>query len=188
MTYSPKSGDKEKLSIPLEPHHKAQSNPLGKTILHTCSDKTALVQEFKPGQNFSHLFPPVHTCSHLFTPVHTRSHLFTPVHNCSPLFTPVHTYSHLTDNLRSLRNGSFSLNFPLRKLLFFDLTYYLFGIAFFAYLIESYPTVHGLSKCVEKKYIDPCGSPYYIDHVCSSHNVIFALSNALLLQYYVVAC
>ena len=34
---------------------------LGKTVLHTCSDL------FIPGQNFSHLFPPVHTCSHLFT-------------------------------------------------------------------------------------------------------------------------
>ena len=42
-----------------------------KTVLHTCSDKTALAQELKPGQNFSHLLPPVHICSHPFTPVHT---------------------------------------------------------------------------------------------------------------------
>ena len=62
---------------------------LGKTVLHTCSDL------FKPGQNFSHLSPPVPICSHLSTPVHTCSHLFTTVHTCSPLFTPVHTCSHL---------------------------------------------------------------------------------------------
>ena len=86
-----------------------------------------------------------HTCSHLFTPVHTRSHLFTTVHTCS----------HLTDYLRSSRNGSFSLNFSLAKLLFFDLTGYLFEIAYFAHLIESCPTVHSLSSCVEKKISIP---------------------------------
>ena len=37
LTYSPKSCNKENLSIPLEPHHKAQWNPLGKTILYICS-------------------------------------------------------------------------------------------------------------------------------------------------------
>ena len=33
--------------------------------------------------------------------------------------------------------------------------------------------MHGLSGCVEKKNIDPSGSPYYSDHVRSLHNVIF---------------
>ena len=60
--------------------------------------------------------------------------------------------------------------FPLRKLLFFDLTGYLFEIAYFAHLIESCPTVHGLSSCVEKKNIDPSCSPYYSDHVRLPHS------------------
>ena len=76
---------------------------LGKTVLHTCSDL------FKPGQNFSHLFPHVPTCSQLFKLVHICSHLFKPVHTCS----------HLGDYLRSSRNGSFSLNFPLAKAVLF---------------------------------------------------------------------
>ena len=77
----------------------------------------------------SHLFTPVHTCSQLFTLVDTCSHLFTPVHNCSQLFTtvhtcsnlftPVHACSHLSDYLRSLLNGSFSLNFPFAKAVIF---------------------------------------------------------------------
>ena len=29
------------------------THPLGKTVLHTCPDKTALVQELKPGQNLA---------------------------------------------------------------------------------------------------------------------------------------
>ena len=36
-------------------------------------------------------------------------------HNCSDLFKPVHTCSHLSDDVRSSRNISFSLNFPLLK-------------------------------------------------------------------------
>ena len=108
---------------------------LGKTVLHTCSDL------FKPCQNFSHLFPPVHICSHLFTivptcsylflPLHTCSHLFTAVPTCYHLFTPVHTCSDFSDYLRSSRNGTFSLNFPLAKAVFFDLTCYLVEIAYF---------------------------------------------------------
>ena len=29
------------------------THPLGKTVLHTCPDKTALVQELKPGPNLA---------------------------------------------------------------------------------------------------------------------------------------
>ena len=65
---------------------RACDSPSWKNSTSDCSDL------FKPGQNFSYLFPPVCTCSH---PVHTCSHLFPPVHNCSHLFTPVHTCSHL---------------------------------------------------------------------------------------------
>ena len=71
------------------------THPLRKTVLHTCSDKTALVQELKLGQNLSHLIPLVHTC-YLFTPDHTCSPQFTLVHTHSHLFTPVHTCSHLS--------------------------------------------------------------------------------------------
>ena len=80
---------------------------------HTCPHLSP------PVHTCSHLSPPVHTCSHLFTPVHTCSHLFTPVHTCSHLFTPVYTCSHLIDYLRSLCNGSFSLNFPPAKAVIF---------------------------------------------------------------------
>ena len=76
------------------------------------------MQELKPGQNFSHLFPPVHTCSHPFTPAHTFSHLLTPVR------TSVTIYA-----LRTMAASPWI--FPLRKLLFFELTCYLFEIAYF---------------------------------------------------------
>ena len=94
-------------------------------------------------------------------------------HTCSHPFTPVHTCSHLTDYLRSSRHGSFSLNFSLAKAVILR-SYVLsfWNCIFFAHLIESYTTMHGLSSCVEKKCIDPSGSPYYSDHVCLSH-VIF---------------
>ena len=101
------------------------------------------------------------------TPVHTCSHLFTPVHTFSQLFTPVHTCSHLSDYLRCSRNGSFSLNFPLAKAVIFrsyvqDPHYLsdvwcaiLLKLPIFAHLIESYPTVSGLSSCIEKQISIP---------------------------------
>ena len=132
---------------------------LGKTVLHTCSDKTALVQELKPGQNFSHLFTPVHTCSHPFTPVHICSQLFTPVH--TSLTTLFAQWQLLVEF------------FPCESCYFSILPAIFLKLHIFAHLIDSYPPVHGLSSCVEKKNIDPSGSPYYSDHVHSSHNVLF---------------
>ena len=69
---------------------------------------------------------------------------FTPVLTCSNL-----SKTHPRDYLRSSRNGSFSLNFPLAKAVI--LRAILLRLHLFAHLIESYPTVHGLSSCVEKK-------------------------------------
>ena len=81
---------------------------------HTCS------HQFTPLPTCSHLFTPVPTCLHLFKPVHSCSQLFTTVHTCSQLFKPVHTCSHLSDYPHFLRNGSFSLNFPLAKAVIFQ--------------------------------------------------------------------
>ena len=100
------------------------------------------MQELKPGQNFSHFFPPVHTRSHRFTTVHTCSHLFPPVHTSLTIYT-----------LRAMAASRWI--FSLRKLLFFDLTRYFLKLHIFAHLIKSYPTVHGLSSCVEKKISIP---------------------------------
>ena len=85
-------------------------------------------------QTLSKLFTPVPTCSHLFTPVHTFLHLFTPVHTFTHLFPPVHPCSHLSDYLCSSHSGSFSLNFPLAKAVFFYLLCYLVEIAYFCLL------------------------------------------------------
>ena len=63
--------------------------------------------------------------------------------------------------------------FPCKSCYFSILRAIFSKLHIFAHLIESYPTVHGLSSCVEKKNIVPSGSPYYSDHVRSSHNVIF---------------
>ena len=75
----------------------------------------------------------------------STSHLFWLVQTCSNLFTPVHTCSHLTDYLHSSHNG----NFPLGKLLFSILCAIFLKLHIFAHLIESYPTMHGLSSCIE---------------------------------------
>ena len=123
--------------------------------------------------NLVKTFHIVPTCFHLFTPVHTCSHLFTPVHNCSHLFTPVHTCPHLTDYLRSSCNGSFSLNFSIAKAVIFR-----FHVLSFWRCIFLLTLSRAIQRCtawvaVPRKNIDPSGSPYYSDHVCSSHNVIF---------------
>ena len=108
------------------------------------------MQELKPGQNFSHLFPPVHICSHLFTPVHTS----------------------LTIYAQLWQLWQFLIKFFPCESCCFSISRAIFlKLHIFAQLIESYPTVHGLSSCVEK-YIDRSGSPYYSDHVRSSRNVI----------------
>ena len=88
----------------------------------------------------------------------------TVLHTCSDLFKPVQNFSHLftiVDYLRCSCNGSFSLNFLLAKAVIFrsyvqDLRYpvdvwgaILLKLHVFAQLIESYPTVHGLSSCIE---------------------------------------
>ena len=123
--------------------HKAHG--LGKTVLYTCSDL------FKPVQNFSHLFSIVHTFSQ---PVHTCSQLFTPVHTCSRLFTP-QWQSTLFSQWQFLVEFSpgiscyFSILRPRPALSRGRLMCYLVEIACFAHLIESYPTVHGLSSCIK---------------------------------------
>ena len=96
-------------------------------------------QYLTPVLTCSNLFKPFHTCSHLFPPVHTCSHLFTPVHTCSQLCTLVHTYSHLftpvhtSVTIYALRGMAVSRwSFPLRKLLFFDLTSHITEIAYFS--------------------------------------------------------
>ena len=88
------------------------------------------------------------------------------------MFTPIHTCSHLSDYLRSWRNGSFSLNFPLRKLLFFYLTCSLVEIACFCSPNRELSNGVWLEQ-LYRKNINPSGSPYYSDHVRSSGNVIF---------------
>ena len=123
------------------------------------------------------LFTPFTACSHLFTAVHSCSQLFMLVHTCSHLFTPLHT-SLTIYALRVMAASRWifpceSRNFSILRAIFLKLH-------IFAHLIESYPTVHGLSSCVEKKYIDPSGSPYYSDHVRSSHSVIFLHFRMLL--------
>ena len=39
--------------LPLTKFVQRVTHPLGKTVLHTCPDKTALVQELKPSQNLA---------------------------------------------------------------------------------------------------------------------------------------
>ena len=126
-------------------------------------------------KTWSKLFTPVSTCSNLFTPVHICSQLFTPVHTCSRLFTP-HWLATLFAQWQLL------IEFSPGESCFFSILRAIFlKLHIFTHLIESYPTVHGLSSCVRKKYIDPSGSRYYRDDVHLSHNAIFPLSNALIL-------
>ena len=119
--------------------------PLGETLLNICSDL------FKPVETFSHLSTPVQTCSHLITNVHTCqtfSHLFTPVHNCSHLFTPVHTSVNML-----FAQWQFLVEFsPCESHYFAILRSFSLRLHILVGLIESYPTVFGLSSCNEKKY------------------------------------
>ena len=149
------------------------THPLGKAVCHTCSDF------FKSGQNF-------HTYSHLF---HICSHLFTPFHTCSQLFTPVHNCSHLSDYLRSLRNGSFSLNFPLAKaVIFLILRAILLKLNVFAHLFVSYPTVHGLSSCIKIKLLIPMAAHTTVTMYIRRTMSFFALWISLILRSYVLSC
>ena len=149
----------------------------------------------------SHMFWLVKTCPKLFTPVYNCSHLFPPVHTCSQLFTTVHTCSHLSDILRCSRNGSFSLNFPLVKAVIFrsyvqDPCYpadvwcaILLKLHVFAHLIESYPTLHGLSSCIEIIMSIPQEAAHTTVTMYACRKMsFFALSKALILQSYVVSC
>ena len=103
----------------------------------------------KTFHTYSHIFPPVPTCSHLFTTVHTCSHQFTPVHNCSQLFTP-QRLSTLFAHWQLLLEV-----FPCESCYFSILRAIFLKLHIFAHLIESYPTVYGLSSCVEKKISIP---------------------------------
>ena len=81
----------------------------------------------------SHLCWLVQTFSHLFTPVHTFSHLFTPQW-LSTLFV----------------QWQFVVEFSTCKSCYFSiLRAILLKLHIFAHLIESYPTVHGLSSYIE---------------------------------------
>ena len=107
----------------------------------------------------SQLFKLVCTCSHLFTLVHTCSHLFTPVHTCSHLFTLVHTCSHLfTPQCLSTLfvQWQFLVEFfPCERCSFSILRAILLKLHFSAHLIESYPTLYGLSSCIKIKMSIP---------------------------------
>ena len=90
-------------------------------------------------QTWSKLFTPVPTCSHLFTPVHTGSYLFTPQW-LSTLFA----------------QWQFLVEFsPCKSCYFSILCAILLKLHLFAHLIESYPTVHSLSSCIEIKLLIP---------------------------------
>ena len=90
------------------------------------------------------------------------------LHTCSYLFTTVHTsLTTLFAQWQLLVEF-----FPCKNCYFSILRAIFLKLHIFAHLIESYPTAHGLSSCVEKN-INPSGSPYYSDHVRSSHSVIF---------------
>ena len=91
----------------------------------------------------SHLFWLVQTWSKLFTPVPTCSHLFTTVHTCSHLFTP-HWLATLFAQWQFLVEFS-----PCESCYFSILSAILLKLHIFAHLIESYPTVYGLSSCIE---------------------------------------
>ena len=111
------------------------------------------------------------------------SHLFTTVHTCSHLFTLVHTCSHLSDYLRSSRNGSFSLNFLLAKAVIFrSCMLSCWNCIFFAHLIKSYPTVHGLSSCIEINMLIPLAAHTTVTMYACRKMSFFALSKALILQ------
>ena len=143
------------------------------TPVLTCS---ILVKTF---HTCSHLFLPVHTCSHLFTPVHTCSHLFTPVHTSSHRFTPVHTCSHLSDY--AFRALQFLIEFsPCESCYFSILRAILLKLHIFAHLIESYPTVYGLSSCVEKKILIPLVAHTTVT-MYARHEMLFLHFRMLLL-------
>ena len=155
---------------------------LGKTVLHTCSDW------LKPGQNFSHLFPPVHTCSQLFTPVPTCSQLFTLVHTCSQLFTPQWLYTLFAQwqflvELSRCESCYFSI---LRAILL--------KLHIFAHLIESYPTVHDWSSSIEIKMLIPLAAhtTVTIYDCCEmsflhSQRLLFFVLRPILLKLHILA-
>ena len=126
-------------------------------------------QYFTPVLTCSNLFKTSHTSSHLFPPVHTCSHLFILVHTCPLLFTTVHT----SVTIYALRATAVSRwIFPLRKLLFLDLTCYLVEIAYFC--SPNRELCNGVR--LEEQYrknVAPFGRPSYHDDLCLSRKVIF---------------
>ena len=136
-------------------------------------------QYFTPILTCSNLVKTFHNCSHLFSSAHTYSYLFTLVHAFSKLFTPVHTLV----TVHAVAQWQFLVEFsPCESYYFSILHVILLKLHIFAHLMESYPTGSGLCGWIEKKYTVPSGSPYYSDQVRSLRNVIFALSNPLILQ------
>ena len=129
------------------------------TACSSRSKKNSTSHLFWLVQTCPNLFTPVHPCSHVFTPVHTCSPLFTPVHPCSPLFTPVHTCSHpFTPQwlFTLFAQWQFLVEFsPCENCYFSILCAILLKLHTFADLIKSYPTVHGLSRCIEIKMLIP---------------------------------
>ena len=168
--------------------------------LHRTVGKIWIACDSPSRKNTSHLFWLVQTCPHLFTPAYNCSHLLPPVPTCSHLFTPAYTCSYLSDYLCSSRNDSFSLNFPLAKAVLFwsyiqDLRYpadvwcaILLKLHVFAHLIDSYPTVHGLSSCIEIMMSIPQAAHTTVTMYACRKMSFFALSKDLILHSYVVSC
>ena len=153
------------------------------TPVLTCSN---LVKAF---HTCSHLYTPVHTCSHLLTPVHTSSHLLTPFHTCSQLFTPVHTCSHLSDLSTLFVQRKFLVDFSPRDSCYFSiLRAFLLRLHISAHLINSYPTVYDLSSCIQIKISIPQAAHTKVTMYACRAMSFFALTNALIFQYFVPSC
>ena len=70
--------------------------------------------------------------------------------------------------------------FPLRKLLFFNLSCYPVEIAYLCSPNRGLSNGVWLEYLFQNKNVDASGSPYYSDHVRSSRNVIFLNFRMLL--------
>ena len=131
----------------------------------------------------SHLFWLVQIWSKLFTPFPTCSHLFPPVHNCSQLFTLVHTCSHLfTPPWLSMHFAQWQFFFefsPWESCYFSILRAILLKLHVFAHLIKSYPTVYGMSSCIEIKMSIPLAAHTTVTIYASRKMSFFALPKLL---------
>ena len=117
--------------------------------------------------------------------IHTCSHLFTLVHTCSDLFTPVHT----SVTIYALRAMAVSRwIFPLREVLFFDLTCYLVEIAYFCSPNRELSNGVWLEELYRKKISIPLAAHTTVTMYARRKMSFFALSNALILRSYVLSC